>query len=315
MSDTDDRLARCVRREGGLILRSEQKHLPDASNVLRTLTHHRVIERLGRGVYVEKARLDALRPWERYDLEATALGESSTRILAGYSAAAVWGLWRYEATPRRHAFYRPGGGSRRTTRTSLRQVYHALRPGDVVGERLRATSLERTIVDLTRMNGFGAGFVAACGALRDGLTDRERLQPYDTRGGEGLAHLPQIISRATGEVESLLEAAFLAQAVFFGDVTLIPQVPVRGRNGRTYAVDFGVEGHEDLIELDGRGKYGASATEQEFHLGREKERADNLPTRPHRFGYGDVMSLRAYWQMLQRLRRSPRLHLPQIHRE
>ena len=315
MGDRDERLARCVRRDDGLILRGDQKHLPDASNVLRVLESHRVITRLGRGIYAETGKYQALHTWERYDLQARALGETSRRILAGYSAAAVWGLWRYSHTPTRHAFYRPGGGAQKCTDRTLRQVFYVLRPGDVTGEHLKATSIERTVVDLTRMNGFGAGFVAACSALRLELTTSDQLRAYDTTGKEGLAHWPLLVEKATGVVESALEAVFLAQSVFHGDFELIPQVPVRGRNGKRYVLDFGVAGTDEFVELDGRGKYGASISEQEFSLRKEKERADNLPVQPERFGWAEVMDHRAYRRMLHKLGLVHRWDLPPIHRE
>lgn len=312
MGETGAGLARCIRRNDGLLLRSEQKHLPDASVVLRTLQRQNVILRLERGVYAERATYDAMTPWQRFDLRAKALGLASGRVLAGYSAAAVWGLWRYSSTPRQQTLYRRNGGR---TRTGIREIHHNLPEAEVTGTHLRATTVLRTIADLTCLHGFGAGFVAACSALRQELTTREKLAAYDTTGMEGLADWPRIVSQATGEVQSALEAVFLAQAVFFGDFGLIPQVSVRGRNGRTYAVDFGVTGTDRLVELDGRGKYGESAPEQEFNLRKEKERADNLPTQPDRFGWSEVFSLRAYRHMLQRLGLAPRGALPQIHRE
>lgn len=305
-------LHRCVRREDGLILRKEQKHLPDASNVLRTLVRRGHLVKLSRGAYLEASTLRELRPWERYDLEAKALGESTGRILAGYSAAAVWKLWRYEPTPVGHAVYRNGGGRKLAASPQVRQVHYTLAAKDVTGRHLKATTVERTLVDLTRLHGFGAGFVAACSALRQGLVTRESLSDYDVRGKEGLAHWPRLVGKVTGQVQSALEAVFLAQSVFFGDFTLVPQVSVRGRNGRRYDVDFRVEGTERYVELDGRGKYGASASEQEFTLKKEKERADNLPPL-ERFGWSEVMNMQAYRRMLHLLGLVHRWDLPRIH--
>jgi len=34
-------------------------------------------------------------PWERHRLSALAVGASGTHILAGISAAALWGMWVY----------------------------------------------------------------------------------------------------------------------------------------------------------------------------------------------------------------------------
>ncbi|MFC6146760.1 hypothetical protein [Corynebacterium nasicanis] len=271
-----------------------------------------MIVRLERGVYVEAETYAALKPWQRFDLQAKALGLASGRVLAGYSAAAAWGLWRYCSVPRQQMLYRRNGGR---PRRGIREIHHNLADAEVTGTHFRATTVPRTIADLTRIHGFGAGFVAACSALRQKLLTREALAAYDTTGKEGLAHWPLIVEKATDQVESALEAAFLAQAVFFGDFTLTPQVRVRGKNGTVFLVDFQVDGTDKLVELDGRGKYGDSAQEQEFNLQKEKDRADNLPTQPERFGWSEVMSLRAYRSLLQRLGLEARRDLPQIHRE
>ncbi|MDO5670074.1 MAG: hypothetical protein Q4G50_08730 [Corynebacterium sp.] len=312
MGDIGAGLARCTRRSDGLLLRNEQKHLPDASAVLRALERQKVIVRLERGVYVEAATYEELKPWERFDLQAKALGMASGRVLAGYSAAAAWGLWRYSVVPRQQMLYRRNGGR---PRRGIKEIHHNLSDAEVTGTHFNATTIERTIADLTRIHGFGAGFVAACSALRQKLVTREELAAYDTTGKEGLAHWALIVETATDAVESALEAAFLAQTVLFGDFTLIPQVSVRGKNGKVYVVDFQVEGTDKLMELDGRGKYGDSAQEQEFNLQKEKERSDNLPTQPDRFGWKEVISLQAYRTMLHRLGLWHRWDLPQIHRE
>ena len=312
MGDTETALGRCTRRDDHLLLRKEQTHVPDASKVLRRLLNDRVIVRLFRGAYVEASFYGTLQPWGQYDLQARALGEVSGRVLVGYSAAALWKLWRYEPTPVQHEIHRRNGGGKRT-RSTVREVSGALPDEDIVGEHVKATTVPRTLVDLTRLHGFGAGFVAACSALRQKLVTREDLAAYDVAGMEGLAHWPLVVEKATGVVESALEAAFLAQSVFFGDFTLIPQVSVRGSNGRNYLIDFRVEGTEEYVETDGRGKYGASASEQEFNLKKEKERADNLPVRPERFGWAEVMSMQAYRRMLDKLGCWHRWDLPRIH--
>lgn len=304
-------LSRCNRRDDGLLLRKDQTHLPDISRILRVLVKNRVLRRLHAGTYVETEKYDALLPWHRYDLQARALGVSSGRILGGYSAAAAWGLWRYEPTPSQHEVYRPGGG-RKPQPARVTQLFHRLPAAEVTGTTMRATTVLRTLVDLTRLHGFGAGFVAACSALRQGLVTREQLASYDVTGMEGLAHWSLVVEKATGEVESALEAVFLAQSVFYGGFALIPQVPVRGKNGRNYAVDFRVEGTDIYVETDGRGKYGASISEQEFSLKKEKERADNLPVSPERFGYDAVMSGKAYRTVLRLAGRVNQV-LPRIH--
>lgn len=195
----DNGLNRCVRRKDGLILRREQKHLPDASNVLRTLVGRGHLVRLSRGAYLEAAVLRGLQPWQRYDLEARALGEATGRVLAGYSAAAVWQLWRYEPTPAGHEVYRNGGGRKLAASPQFRQVHYTLAAKDVTGRHLKATTVERTLVDLTRLHGFGAGFVAACSALRQKLVTRESLAAHDIRGEGGAGSLAAPRREGDGE--------------------------------------------------------------------------------------------------------------------
>lgn len=282
--------------------------------MIRRLERNGIVTRIGRGAYVETHRLQGLQPWEQFDLAAKAIAETTGRILGGYSAAAAWKMWRYDQTPAQHETYRNGGGARIIGPPVIHQMHYVLPVTDIVSHgAIRWTSVDRTILDLARLHGFGAGFVAACSALRQGITTLDSLRSLDVTRMSGLAHWPMIVEHATGTVQSALEAIFLAQAVFFGDFTLIPQPAVKGKNGRTYHPDFGVEGHPNLIELDGRGKYGGTGTEQEFHFGREKDRADNLPVQPDRFSYSQVMRLHAYRSMLARLGLPPRAHLPPIH--
>ena len=49
--------------------------------------------RLALGVYVERDGFNELPPWEQHRLRALALGASGTRVIAGVSAALLWGMW------------------------------------------------------------------------------------------------------------------------------------------------------------------------------------------------------------------------------
>lgn len=309
-------LSRCIRRPDGLILSRDHRYLPDAAGIFRTLVNHGVLTRIGRGAFVETHRYRSLPGWKRFDLEARAVGATEGRVLAGYSAAAVHGLWRYLSVPPSHAIYRRSTGGRRISTGPTLVELHAELPDHHVttvdGETV--TTIERTIVDLTALHGFGAGFVATCAALRSDI-------PTDGIGTcaqrrRGMAHLPLILEHATPVLESALEAIFLGQTVFFGGFDVIPQVEVPGENGRRYRVDFQVEGTNQFIELDGGEKYGADEAEQRFVLGKEKSRADELARAQvslNRFGYRAVIEFHAYRKMLDRLGLPPKPNLPGIH--
>lgn len=315
--NTSRLLDRCIRRPDGLILSRDHTFLPDRDHVLRTLVKHRRIMRLGRGAYVETEKYRALADWQRFELAARAVGAVQGRVLAGYSAAAVHGLWRYISVPASHLIYRQSNGARIKTGPTLMELHTKLPDRDCVDlADLRVTGIDRTIVDLTRVHGFGAGFVAACSALRSDATTVDSLRKC-AAGMQGVGHLPLILEHATGVVESALEAVFLAQVVFFGDFEVIPQpVVVAVAGGRRYRVDFQVKGSDQFVELDGGEKYGPSEKEQKFVLWKEKQRADELAragVQPHRFRYQQVMSLEAYRGMLAVLGLLARPQLPPIH--
>lgn len=77
--------AKIIERPDGLILRSDQTHLPDCNHVLRMLVKHREIRMLSRGAYARCSTIDELPPWGRFDLDARSVGSTRGRILAGYS--------------------------------------------------------------------------------------------------------------------------------------------------------------------------------------------------------------------------------------
>jgi len=308
--------AKIIERPDGLILRSDQTHLPDCNHVLRMLVKHREIRMLSRGAYARCSTIDELPPWGRFDLEARSVGSTRGRILAGYSAAAVHGLWRYQSVPGRHHIYRRSQGRRLTTGPRLTELHSRLLPEDtVMVDGLWCTSVDRTIADLVRVHGFGAGFVALCHALRLGLTSRENFGRF-LGGEESSGDLRTLVNRATPAVESAMEAQFLAQSVFYGDFDLIPQYAVTVEDGTVYRVDFVVEGTIEGIELDGRGKYGSTDGEQHFSLEREKRRADAIRragvTTAH-YSYHQVEKLHAYRATLARLGLPDRTEFPRIH--
>ena len=309
-------LQRCTIRPDGLILRSEQQNMPDASNVFRMLLRHRAIVPVCRGVYALAGTWATLHGWERFRLQAVGLGAPRGRILAGYSAAVVHGLWTYVSVPAAHHLYRRRNGAGLQEKMVVKELFARLPAGDVTAvSQTQVTTVARTVVDLTRVHGFGAGFVAACSALRQGATTTEHIESA-ARPLRGSALLPLLLENTTPVLESAQEAMFLAQVVFFGDVTVTPQVEIACAKGRTYRVDFRVNDTSEYIELDGDEKYGATAQDQQFSLRREKERADALARAgvvPKSYTYRQVASLQAYRGTLSRVGLPVRNPLPTIH--
>ncbi|MDO5668408.1 MAG: hypothetical protein Q4G50_00195 [Corynebacterium sp.] len=312
-------LDRCVIRADGLILRSDQLNMPDASNVMRMLIRHGAIVQIGRGAYVITQDYQRLRGWERFRLQAIGLGNRKGRILAGYSAAELHRLWTYDSVPQTHCLYRRANGARiKENGLVTSRELHFLIDDDnhLLLDGIQVTTVARTIVDLLRVHGFGAGFVAACCALR-----RHKITVADLESEleKTNARLPQelLLGNVTGVVESAQEAMFLAQVVFFGDFEVIPQVKVRGSDGTEYRVDFKVKGSTEYIELDGDEKYGADAQTQVKSLRKEKNRTHELAQEgvvPRSYNYRQVVKFHAYRGTLNALGLPPRLHLPMIHR-
>ncbi|WIM72545.1 hypothetical protein QP028_00585 [Corynebacterium suedekumii] len=236
--------AKIIERPDGLILRSDQTHLPDCNHVLRMLVKHREIRMLSR------ARMPGARPLTSFHRGADLTwkpGPWAPRG-AGYSpdtprlpCTDCGGISRFRAgttstgDPREEAL---------TTGPRLTELHSRLLPEDtVMVDGLWCTSVDRTIADLVRVHGFGAGFVALCHALRLGLTSRENFGRF-LGGEESSGDLRTLVNRATPAVESAMEAQFLAQSVFYSDFDLIPQYAVTVEDGTVYRVDFVVEAND-----------------------------------------------------------------------
>lgn len=154
-------------------------------------------------------------------------------------------------------------------------------------------------MDVFRTLGSQSMLVVAASALSQGLTsvnDIERVA-QECRG-LGI-RIPDYLSQLLAlipfpaQMESALEAIFFADATLGHNLNLISQAQYTIQ-GQRVRVDFKVDGHMILIELDGRGKYGESPEEQMFNFEQEKRRADLLysldSARIFRFGFSQVLS-------------------------
>lgn len=232
------------------------------------------------------------------------------RTAGGLAASALHGLWRQEAFPQVVENYRPG--ARRTQSSTDRFDVH-LSSALPAKHRTRvrgwaATTVDRTVIDIYRRHGFRAAYLAAVSAVQQQLTGDlfllECLEECRQLGLRGMAGFERLVAAIDTRVDSALEAIFHAQVLERAEIRVRPQAKFRAR-GRTYFVDFLVEGTLIAIELDGKGKYG-QGEEQQFQLAREKRRADDLVSyhgvRLLRFGYAEVVSGQAYEEVAARLR-------------
>ena len=147
--------------------------------------------KLAPGVYVPAGVFAEAPPWERHRLGALAVGASGTHILAGISAAALWGMWVYIVDDAAVEYYVTQGRVKpqevgRRFRGRLPQGHR------ITGQRATVTSIPRTIIDLARFHGFEACFMAMTWAFRN-----NRCTPEDIRSALMPPPLPRLaVARA-----------------------------------------------------------------------------------------------------------------------
>lgn len=127
-----------------------------------------------------------------------------------------------------------------------------LGPDDVVG---RVTSQERTLVDCLRSGSFADGLCVADSALREGFAPaRLRAVARDLRG-PGSAQVRAVAAAADGRAANAFESALRAIALGVEDLSVVPQVPIRGPGflGRPDLVDerLGIVLEADSFEWHG----------------------------------------------------------------
>ncbi len=247
------------------------------------------------------SRLDTLLAY----IAVLSVQHPETTIFAGLTAAMLLGhpVW---PEVRNIDLYKSKG--RRNVREFSRDPYSPsplyVRPmkmpthitrGLTVGQGIRVTSLEQTAVDVARLAESESAFVTVCSILGrlatsgDVYTDRndasfvEREEAARTRmmalveklsktGGQRRAK--EIISRASGQVESVAEARVLWIIHAFG----LPLPTLQYRimvEGHEYFGDFVWRDRMVIVEFNGEGKYGDDS-ERGRRFAREKARESLL---------------------------------------
>lgn len=239
-------------------------------------------DRVRRGVWLPPGVWPDLSPDARYAalVYSTLLTcrEPQGIVLAGYSAAAIWGLPSMERWPGRTQFLQSegmAGGSR------YLQPLHGPPVVPVVRRSVQVTPVARTIVDLARVGTLDTALAAADHALREGLCTRDELaaetrsMPPGTRG-RGVAGL--VVDLADGLSGSPGES--LSRLQMFRANFPRPALQVSYSDDRGHIGDVDFDLGFLIGEFDGKLKYRVdpTATPEEAAeiVWREKKREDRL---------------------------------------
>ena len=224
------------------------------------------------GVYVSQAvwySLDDHVGRPRLEARAASLGMVMPHVLSHDSAAYLHGLPILEARPRLAHVTRFGvlGGR---TKAGVKHHKAPFAPEQVTFvDGVPVLDLPRTVADIAREHGRRHGIVAACSALRAGVTRRELERAVEPmRSWPFVTHPRVSVAYADGGCESPGEALALlmVKELEIGDV----QSQFGLRDGRRTAwVDVRIGRH--LVEFDGHLKYDDPAV-----LWQEKRRQDWL---------------------------------------
>ena len=253
---------------------------------------------LVRGVYMDAAVFESLRPIDQHRMRALAVVAYADRdtVLSHNSAAALWRLPWVGPVPRRvHVLvdYAPGGRSSKVVERHTVGIPVATERIDGVA----VTSLVRTVVDLACTSAFDQAVVVADAALRrtqhpidgvpatsvahwDLLNELDRIPVQ-----HGTARARRALKFASGLADRPGESVSRVNMELAGFRAPELQVELRGASGRTWFVDFWWPSFNVIGEFDGQAKY----TDPEFLRGRtpeqalhdEKEREDDLRAAGH----------------------------------
>ena len=255
--------------------------------------------RLACGVYADKEEFHSLPPWEQHRYRALAEGASGTKVIAGISAAVLWGMWTTVKRRSDVEYYllrgnKPSGGGHR--------LGGVLKPGEYVnGKTAKVTSIPRTLLDLARFHSFEECFMAASWVLANDACPMAELW----EAAQKSEVLQRVLEAADPHVESAAEAYFLAQVRKENLIDVQTQVSVVDAREVTRRPDFQIRKTRILIEISGLGKYGETEDEQRFNVQRATDRLDAMTTAGYRiwaYSAKDVFSGAAYRDVVERYR-------------
>lgn len=265
---------------------------------------------IARGAYLNAALWASLEPDARYRARIGAVAETLNcgAVFSHESAAALWRLPWVGQWPTRVHTSGPGAPGGRSCRSVFRHTTGVPNASEIIDD-LVVTSLAKTVVDVACTSSFGTAVAVADAALRrtahpvDGvpatqLTRAELLDELaDIPLRHGSARARAVIEFADGRADRPGESMSRVSMLRAGLRAPQLQVPLTGRSGRRWIVDFWWPVDDLIGEFDGKAKY----TDPEFLRGRtgqqalldEKFREDDLRAVGHgmsRWGWDVAVS-------------------------
>lgn len=229
--------------------------------VLTAAVRAGLILRPRRGAYVQQTSWRAAKPWIRDALKIQAHYESTggTSLYSHVSAARLHECDVWGAAPLIHVTT-DYANSRTSAGKDVRTHRAILQPADRAtlrtrnGREILATSLERTVLDCSRILPLEQAAVIGDHALRKGArmdSLRQQLQYGQKRGSRRAENLLNVLDRRS---ESAGETRTRLLLHSFGMHQFVPQVQIPTANG-VFRADFADPAARILIEFDGEAKY------------------------------------------------------------
>ncbi|MDQ0922528.1 very-short-patch-repair endonuclease [Pseudarthrobacter sp. W1I19] len=230
--------------------------------LLTAAVRHGVVIRVRRGAYARSLYWNGLKPWARDGLlvHAHHLSTGGTALYSHVSAARLHECQVWNAGPLIHVTT-SYANSRASAGTDVRTHRAGPRESDTTtflapyGRIIRATSLERTVLDCARILPLEQAAVIGDHALRKGakLAEIQRLLNIgpEKRGSRKARILLDALdgrSESAGETRTRLLLHALAIRSF------MPQCEIRTASG-LFRADFADPKARTIIEFDGAGKY------------------------------------------------------------
>jgi hypothetical protein len=277
------RIAYYLNHQHGLVLRRQALAAGMTSDEVARLVRTKEWVAVRRGVYTPRAHWESLDKYvgrPRLEVLAASLAMRTPHLISHDSAAYLLGLPILEARPRLVHVTRFGVlGSR--TEHGVKHHKAPFRPDQIVFAYNRPVlDLSRTVADIAREHGDRHGVVAACSALRQGVSRKSLEQAAEPMSyWRHVTAVRRSIGWADRRCENAGEALTMLLLKQLGLGPVEPQFGLQ-EDGRVAWVDLRIGRH--LIEFDGRHKYQrieaggyADASPDEI-IWREKKRQDWL---------------------------------------
>lgn len=285
--------------------------------------------RLSRGLYASGEALEELSAEYRHVVTVLASARTMRRSypFASHSAAALHRLPLFHFDSARPQILIPNRANSSSNRMIERRVAECQDPDLTAVGGVRCTNLERTVLDIARLDTAERAIVCADAAIRKRFPFRRgqlmsvRARAWrdellgrlsELHGARGIRRAAGVIELADGSADSPLESVARWRFLSHG-YAVDTQVAVDGPYGRSYFVDLELRGLGVLCEVDGKSKYTDSDLRNDQTPGEvvyaEKRRADWIEgttgKRVVRLGYKELVINAAFVEWLHAF------HVPQ----